>query len=235
MSEYGQFCPIAKAMEILDQRWTMLVMREVVSGSSRFNEIRRGVPKMSPALLSTRLRQLQRAGLVERVSGRGHIEYLPTPAGRELREVLEMVGRWGTRWIGELGDVDLDPHLLMWDMRRRIDLAALPAARTVLAFDFDDLDGSDAHWWMVFDSASAEGTVDVCDFDPGFGVDVQLSGSLRALVDVWLGNRAWPEVLRHGDLRVDGPRRLARALPSWFRLSLWVDVPRPESATSVSA
>jgi DNA-binding HxlR family transcriptional regulator len=163
MGDYGQFCPIAKAMEILDQRWTMLVMREIVYGSSRFNEIRRGVPKMSPALLSTRLRQLQRVGLVERHSRDGGIEYTPTPAGRELREVLETVGRWGVRWIGDLGDEDLDPHLLLWDMHRRVEADEIPVGRTILHIEFTDLTGSAARWWMILDSRSVNATADVCD------------------------------------------------------------------------
>lgn len=233
MSHYGQFCPIAKAMEVLDQRWTMLIMREIVYGSSRFNDIRRGVPKMSPALLSTRLRQLQRVGLVERHAKDGGIAYRPTQAGRELRDVLEAVGQWGVRWIGELGDQDLDPHLLMWDMRRRVDDGKLPPGRTVLAMDFTDVEPAAAHWWMILDASSADGAVDVCDFDPGFGIDVRLKCSLRTLVDIWLGTRSWVHAQREGDLTVVGPKVLSRAVPGWFKLSLWTDVPRaPEALPS---
>ncbi|NED95555.1 helix-turn-helix transcriptional regulator [Phytoactinopolyspora alkaliphila] len=235
MGEYGQFCPIAKAMEILDQRWTMLVMREIVSGSSRFNEIRRGVPKMSPALLSTRLRQLQRVGLIERHSRDGGIDYTPTPAGQELKDVLETVGRWGVRWVGELGEQDLDPHLLLWDMHRRIDPSRVPAGRTVLLIEFTDLAGSAARWWMILDSSPAGASADVCDFDPGFGVDVRLSCKLRTLVDIWMGTRSWSQAQRAGELSVDGQRGAARALPGWFQLSLWTDVPRPSEPSTVSA
>ena len=231
MTGYGQFCPIAKAMELLDQRWTMLVMREVVLGSSRFNEIRRGVPRISPALLSTRLRQLQRAGLVERQVGHGPIAYLPTPAGRELGEVLEALGRWGTRWIGDLGDDDLDPHLLLWDMRRRVDLAGLPGRRVVVAFTFIDLSGPGASWWAVLDRDDPSRPVDVCDDDPGFDVDLRVTTTLRALTQVWRGDREWSGAARSGDLVVTGPRALARALPGWFRLSTFAAVPRPETAS----
>ncbi|WP_137123417.1 winged helix-turn-helix transcriptional regulator [Segeticoccus rhizosphaerae] len=227
MGGYGQFCPIAKAMELFDQRWTMLVMREVVTGSSRFNEIRRGVPKISPALLSTRLRQLQRAGLIERLDGHGHIDYEPTAAGRELGEVLETIGRWGTRWIGEIGDEDLDPHLLLWDMRRRVELEELPARRVVVEFVFTDLTGPGARWWAVLDRADRVRPVDVCDDDPGFGVDLLLTTTLRTLTHIWRGDRDWSAAVRAGDLLVTGPRSLVQALPRWFTLSMFAGVPRP--------
>jgi len=117
MSGYGQFCPVAKAMELLDERWTMLVVRELLLGSRHFNDLRRGVPKMSPALLSKRLKSLTRAGVVEREEIDGRTTYSLTECGKELADVVEALGAWGVRWIGELGEEDLDPHLLMWDMR----------------------------------------------------------------------------------------------------------------------
>ena len=120
-SSYRQFCPVAKAMELLDERWTMLVVRELVSGSQHFNELRRGVPRMSPTLLSRRLHQLSRAGIVERQNNGGDVRYVLTAAGRELRPVVEALGTWGIRWMGEIGDQDLDPKLLLWDMHRNID------------------------------------------------------------------------------------------------------------------
>ena len=118
MSGYGQFCPVAKAMELLDERWTMLVVRELLAGSRHFNDLRRGVPKMSPALLSKRLKSLTRAGVVEREEIDGRTTYSLTECGKELADVVDALGTWGVRWIGELGEEDLDPHLLMWDMRR---------------------------------------------------------------------------------------------------------------------
>src|SRR5689334_9877853 len=130
-AEYHQFCPVAKAMELLDERWTLLLVRELVSGSERFNDLRRGLPRMSPSLLSRRLSQLVRAGVVERRAEGGEVRYVPTRACVELRPVVEALGAWGIRWIGELGDADLDPHLLLWDMHRNIDHAAVPEGRTV--------------------------------------------------------------------------------------------------------
>jgi DNA-binding HxlR family transcriptional regulator len=227
MGGYGQFCPIAKAMELFDQRWTMLVMREVVTGSSRFNQIRRGVPKISPALLSTRLRQLQRAGLIKRFDTHGHISYEPTAAGRELGEVLETLGRWGTRWIGELGDEDLDPHLLLWDMHRRVDVSEMPLRRVVVEFVFTDVEGHAGRWWAVLKRTDREEPVDVCDEDPGFGVDLQVTTALRTLTEIWRGDRSWTRALRDDEVTVAGPRVLAQALPRWFTLSMFAGVPRP--------
>ena len=130
MSGYGQFCPVAKAMELLDERWTLLVVRELLLGSRHFNDLRRGVPKMSPALLSKRLKSLTRAGVVERAEIDGRTTYSLTECGKELAEVVDALGAWGVRWIGELGEEDLDPHLLMWDMRRTIPIAEWPRSRT---------------------------------------------------------------------------------------------------------
>ena len=128
MSSYGQFCPVAKAMEVLDERWTLLVVRELLAGSTHFNELRRGNPKMSPALLSKRLRSLERAGVVRRDVEDGRTSYHLTDCGLELRPVVEGLGAWGIRWIGELGEDDLDPHLLLWDIRRTVPVDRWPRA-----------------------------------------------------------------------------------------------------------
>src|SRR5690349_8837069 len=121
MPSYGQFCPVAKAMEVLDERWTLLIVRELLLGSTRFNELRRGLPKMSPALLSKRLRALERAGVVARSADEGgRSSYALTESGRELQPIVEALGVWGVRWIPEIGQADLDPHLLMWDVRRTV-------------------------------------------------------------------------------------------------------------------
>ena len=156
MSRYGQFCPVAKAMELLDERWTMVIVRELMLGSRSFNDIRRGVPRMSPALLSTRLQTLARAGVVERHARGNRVTYTLTEAGLELRPIIEAIGRWGTRWIPDLGDEDLDPHLLMWDIHRNVDLDAVPPGRTVLRFTFRDVEGSGRDWWLVIKPEDGE-------------------------------------------------------------------------------
>jgi DNA-binding HxlR family transcriptional regulator len=133
-SSYHQFCPVAKVTELLDQRWTMLIIRELLLGSRHFNDIRRGVPKMSPSLLSKRLHDLTRAGIVERRKDGHEVEYTLTAAGKELQAVVESLGVWGMRWIGRIGDEDLDPKLLMWDLHRHVDAALVPPGRTWSAF-----------------------------------------------------------------------------------------------------
>ncbi|MFE9205863.1 winged helix-turn-helix transcriptional regulator [Micromonospora sp. NPDC007230] len=222
-ASYHQFCPVAKAMELLDERWTLLVIRELVSGSERFNEVRRGLPRMSPSLLSRRLHQLVRAGVVERHVEGPDVRYVPTQAGRELRPVLEALGAWGVRWIGELGDADLDPKLLLWDMHRHVDHGAVPDGRTVVQFRFHDVPADLRDWWLVITAGEA----DVCDVDPGHEVSVTVRASLRGLVQVWLGDLSWPEALRGGAVQVAGPEALRRALPRWFTLSEFAAVPRP--------
>ena len=220
---YGQFCPVAKAMELLDERWTLLVVRELVSGSERFNDLRRGVPRMSPSLLSKRLQQMVRAGIVERRADGKDPRYVLTPAGRELEPVVEALGVWGIRWIGNLGDADLDPKLLLWDMHRHIDHAAVPPGRTVVHFKFSDTPAPVRNWWLVI----AADSVDVCDADPGYDVAVTVTGRLRHLVEVWRGDRTWSDAIGSGALRLDGPERVRRALPRWFTLSSFAPVRRP--------
>ena len=222
-SPYRQFCPVSKAMELLDERWTMLVVRELVMGSERFNDLRRGLPRMSPTLLSRRLQQLERAGIVERRVNGNDVRYLLTEAGQELRPVVEAVGMWGTRWIGELGDIDLDPKLLLWDMHRNVDVDALPPGRTVAQFQFPDAPKGQRDWWLVFTNRET----DVCDVDPGFDVAVTIRSSLRTLTAVWRGDLEWPAALRSGSLEVQGPEALRRAVPNWFTLSPFAVVPRP--------
>ena len=224
---YYQFCPVAKAMELLDERWTLLLIRELVTGSERFNDLRRGLPRMSPALLSKRLQRLVRAGVVERVDDGGDIRYVLTEAGTELRPVVEALGTWGTRWIGELGDEDLDPHLLLWDMHRNIDLEAVPAGRTVVEFRFPDVPAGASHWWLVITPDNA----DVCDFDPGYPVGLSVTAPLRSMTQLWRGDVTWAEALRSGSITVQGQQALRRALPRWLMLSAFASIPRPVAAS----
>ena len=210
-------------MELLDERWTLLIVRELVSGSTHFNQLRRGLPRMSPTLLSRRLHQLVLAGILERRSDGNDVEYVLTQAGRELQPVVEALGVWGIRWIGELGDEDLDPKLLLWDMQRNIDHTAIPAGRTVVQFAFSDVPKSLRTWWLVITSDEA----DVCDVDPGHEVAVTVEARLRGMVEVWRGDVSWPDALRAGTVEVQGPEALRRALPSWFTLSVFAGVTRP--------
>ena len=223
MSSYGQFCPVAKAMELLDERWTMLVVRELLLGSRHFNDLRRGVPKMSPALLSKRLQTLTRAGIVQRTESDGRTAYTLTECGRELNEVVQALSVWGVRWIGELGDHDLDPHLLMWDIRRNVPVGQWPRARTVVAFRLSGVAPKAASWWLMV----ADGNADICDFDPGYDVAAVVSTNLLTLTQIWRGDLSWKRSVLDGSVTIDGPSDVRRAVPTWLGQSTAAAVPRP--------
>ncbi|OMC41400.1 HxlR family transcriptional regulator [Mycobacterium sp. GA-1841] len=223
MSTYGQFCPVAKAMELLDERWTLLVVRELLRGSAHFNDLRRGVPKMSPALLSKRLKSLARAGVIERSEIDGRTSYSLTPCGQELGGVVDALGCWGVRWIGDLGEQDLDPHLLMWDMRRSIPLDNWPAERTTVAFVLDGVAVKASRWWLVV----ADGQADVCDFDPGHEVAGTVQTSLRTLTEIWRGDVGWARAVLDGRVALSGSADVRRAIPRWLGQSTAATIPRP--------
>jgi DNA-binding HxlR family transcriptional regulator len=158
---YGQFCPVAMAAEVFCTRWTALVMREILCGSTRFNDIRRGVPRMSPTLLSKRLKELQKAGIIHtrRAGQPGSLEYVLTQSGEDLRPLVMSLGMWGQRWVeSKLSLRNLDPSLLMWDMRRHLDPTPLPEKLCTIRFEYPELDNARRHWWLVID----KGSVDLC-------------------------------------------------------------------------
>lgn len=235
MAGYGQFCPVAKTMEVLDERWTVLIVRELLCGSHHFNELRRGVPKMSPALLSKRLRSLAQAGIVLRKDDGNRIRYELTPGGQALAPVVMALGEWGVRWRSRLGAEDYDPTLLMWDVHRNLELTAMPAARTVIGFHFPDVPPKHRRWWIVVEPSggdAARRVVDLCDVDPGFAVDVLVTAELPVLVHVWRGDLAWARALREDGLRLDGRADVRRALPQWLKLSMFAGVERGVTAPS---
>ncbi|PKH42813.1 transcriptional regulator, HxlR family [Nocardioides alpinus] len=225
-ASYRQFCPMAKAMELLDERWTLLLVRELLLGSERFSDLRRGLPRMSPTLLSRRLHQLVAAGALTRDDSGGEVRYRLTPAGQELRPVVEALAVWGTRWIPELADEELDPKLLVWDMHRNIDRTHVPLGRSVVRFDFSDVEPKVAHWWIVITTDD----VDVCDVDPGDEPTAVVRTSLRSLTEVWRGDRTWAHAHRAGTLDVLGTRDVQGSLAEWFTLSPFAGIPRPVSS-----
>jgi DNA-binding HxlR family transcriptional regulator len=223
MSGYGQFCPVAKAMELLDERWTVLVVRELLAGSTHFNDLRRGVPKMSPSLLSKRLQTLTRAGVVERSELNGRTIYTLTECGRELVSVVEALGAWSVRWMSDLVEKDLDPSVLMWDIRRTIPLEQWPRARTVVAFRLSGAPPKASSWWLMV----ADGGAEVCDFDPGYEAAATVSTSLRTLSQIWRGDQSWQRALLDGSVSIDASREVRRAVPAWIGQSGLAAVPRP--------
>ena len=218
MTAYGQFCPVALGAEIFAERWTPLVVRELLAGARRFTDIQRGVPRMSRNLLAQRLVSLQGAGIVERRApadgGRGH-EYHLTEAGRELAAVVEALGAWGIRWASkDLTDEHLDPDFLMWAIRRLVRVDALPERRVVVHFRFRRGARVDAarQYWLVLDRPN----VDVCLFDPGHDVDVELLGEVDALARLCLGQLTLAQAVKAGRVELAGAPRHRRGLFDWL-------------------
>jgi DNA-binding HxlR family transcriptional regulator len=217
-SEYNQFCPVAMAAEIVCTKWTALVLRELLAGSARFNDLRRGVPKMSPTLLSKRLKELEEAGIIAargKSAGIG-AEYRLTAAGEDLRPVIMSLGVWGQRWIeSSLSLKNLDPSLLMWDMRRNIAASAFPERRCTVQFVYPELAAGGNTWWLVIDG----GYIDLCSVDPGFDVDLYVSSTLRSMTAVWMGHATLKAEIDARRINLTGDKTLVRSMHGWFGLS----------------
>jgi DNA-binding HxlR family transcriptional regulator len=217
---YRQFCPVAMAAEVLCTRWTVILLRELVAGSTRFNELRRGVPRMSPALLSRRLKDLEAAGIVAREASRsesGAFEYRLTASGRELGPIVEAFGIWGQRRIeADLSLQHLDVQLLMWDMRRNLNPTPMPQGRKIIHFIYPELPATQRSWWLVVDPRDG---VDLCSVDPGFDVDLYVSVDLRTMTAIWLGLDTVRAAVANKRMILTGERRIASAMQAWLGLS----------------
>jgi len=217
---YKQFCPVAMAAEILCTRWTVVLLRELIAGSTRFNELRRGVPRMSPALLSQRLKDLEAAGILARISSasdRGAFEYQLTAAGRELRPIVEAFGIWGQRRIeADLSLQHLDVQLLMWDMHRNLNTTPMPARRSVVQFAYPKLPAAQRLWWLIVEPKEG---VDLCSVDPGFDVDLYVSVDLRTMTAIWMGLDTVRAAVASRRMMLTGSRQLAAAMQTWLGLS----------------
>ena len=215
---YGQFCPVAMASEVICARWTPLILRELLCGSTRFNDLRRGVPRMSPTLLSKRLKELEQAGVIEtRATGQaGIVEYHLTQAGQELRPIVMSLGIWGQRWVEtQLSLKNLDPSLLMWDMRRWLKLTPKPERRSVIQFEYPELPANRRHFWLIVEDS----VVDLCSHDPGHEVDLFVQSSLRTMTAIWMGITTVQAELDAGRLDLTGDMTLARSMQQWLGLS----------------
>ena len=215
---YGQFCPVAMAAEVICSRWTALILREMLCGTTRFNDLRRGVPRMSPTLLSKRLKELAEAGvIVASPTGQaGMTEYRLTQAGEELRPIILSLGSWGHRWIeSSLSLKNLDPSLLMWDMRRNLTPQPFPDRRYTVNFLYPELSAGRKSWWLVIDA----GTVDLCGVDPGYEVDLYVRSSLRSMTAVWMGLSTLSAEIEAGSIEVTGDKAMARSMNAWLGLS----------------
>ncbi|WLR95477.1 winged helix-turn-helix transcriptional regulator [Shinella zoogloeoides] len=220
---YGQFCPVSMASEVLCSRWTTLVVREFLCGSTRFNELRRGLPKMSPALLSKRLKELEQSGIIATRSVNGITDYQLTSAGEELRPLIIGLGNWAQRWMeSRLSLKNLDPSLLMWDMRRNLDTRRLPPRRCTIQFLYPELSAKQKCWWIVIEN----GKVDLCNFDPGYDVDLLVEAALRSMTAIWMGLSTIRQEVEAETLRLEGDKRLARDIQEWLGLSVFAKTPR---------
>jgi DNA-binding HxlR family transcriptional regulator len=219
-ASYQQFCPVAMAAEILCTRWTVVVLREMFAGSTRFNELRRGVPRMSPALLSRRLKELETAGIVAREASSLDsvlFEYHLTESGRELGSLVEAFGIWGQRRIeANLSLQHLDVDLLMWDMRRNLNTTPMPARRSVVEFVYPKLPATHRRFWLIVDPETGS---DLCKIDPGFEVDLYVSVDLRTMTAIWLGLDTVRAAVASQRMILTGSQQLAASMQTWLGLS----------------
>jgi DNA-binding HxlR family transcriptional regulator len=217
---YGQFCPVAMAAEVLCTRWTVVVLREMIAGSTRFNDLRRGLPRMSPALLSQRLKSLVEAGVISRNKAGGNpasFEYQLTRSGRDLQPLIEGFGVWGQRWVGsELTLQNLDPQLLMWDMRRNLDPKPLPRRRSTIQFVYPEVPEVHRTWWLV---VAPDKTVDLCSIDPGFEIDLYVSSDLRTMTAIWMGLATVRKAVHDRHVKLVGDKHIASNMQTWLGLS----------------
>jgi len=214
---YGQYCPLALAAELLCERWTLLIVSRLADGCTQFNAIHRGVPRISPAMLAKRLRELVRAGLVvSPQTARGKVRtYALTEAGAALGPLIEQIAVWGQNWARDMRNDDLDPAFLAWSMHLRLDTARLPPGRVVMEFDFTGAPCDPRRFWLV----TQDGKVDMCLKDPGFEVDVRVRADLRLFIEAWRGLRDLRALIRAGRIEVVGPSALTRQFPDWLSLS----------------
>lgn len=214
---YGQYCPLALAAELLCERWTLLVVSRLIDGCTRFNDIHRGVPRISATLLTQRLSQLADAGLLIRKplkSGRGY-DYQLTEAGQELEPIIMDLAVWGQRWSRDMVTDDLDPAFLAWSMHTRMNTEVMPAGRTVIEFQFTGTDKGLSRFWLV----NTDGMVDMCLKHPGYDVDITLVAEIRRFVEAWRGFRSLKKEIANGRIRLEGPTKLKRVFPNWLLLS----------------
>ncbi len=225
MKNYGQFCPIAKSTEILGDSWSLLIVRELLLGSTKFSMFQRGMPKISPTVLNTRLKDLEAHGVISKrpISGqRGH-EYRLTPAGRELAPIVEGLAVWGMRWArDEMRSEDMDVSFLMFDIQRNVRQSELPDGETVLCFQYPDLDAFGT-WWVICDGAE----VDLCYQDPGKDVTAYLTAQSADMIGIWMGDISLSEARKDGRLTLIGDRYICNSLTRWFPCSSAAGVPRP--------
>jgi DNA-binding HxlR family transcriptional regulator len=220
MKSYGQFCSMARALDLLGERWSLLIVRELLCGSRRFGEIQRGIPRVSSTMLAGRLRELAAAGVIERGAGNAGPEYRLTPAGLELAAVVRELGTWGQRWLPrELRAGELDTRALVWDIHRRVRRDALPERPFVVRIELTDVRGGAARHYLLL----RRDEVSLCTANPGFPEELCLRANRRTLIGWWRGDLTFRQALDAG-LALEGRREWVRAFPTWFERYLFAAV-----------
>jgi DNA-binding HxlR family transcriptional regulator len=223
---YGLFCPTSKACEVLTPRWTIQILGELWGGSTRFNEIRRGLPGISPTLLAKRLKEMQESGLLERVESpaTGSIDYIRTEKAGELDPILQGLAKWAQRHIkAEIALEDRDADILMWTLQRRIIAEELPRRRNVVRFNFSDATSPASTYWLI--SKPGE-TIELCASDPGFDVDLYVETEVAVMTGIYLGRRTFDREIEDGRFFMSGDQRLAHTIKRWLKISIYADVER---------
>lgn len=221
--KYGQFCPIAKAAEVLGDKWSLLIVRELLMGANRFNVLQRGLGCISPTILTKRLNEMSDAGIVikKKIQGQKGYEYFLTECGKELFPVIEQFRTWGMRWArGGMPESDLDPDLFMLYMERSIVHEKMIGNETIVRFRFTDISELN-NWWLIVKS----GTVDACISDPGKDIDVYITTDLRTMIELWMGEKSYKKAMASGELTVVGPKELTRNMSSWINNSIFEGIP----------
>ena len=221
MKTYGQFCPVAKASEIFAERWTPLIIRELLMGSRKFSELEIGMAHIPGSLLTQRLRTLEDAGVVERKTegSSKRAEYHLTEAGADLFEVVRGLGDWGQKWVNhDIGEDDVDPALLVWDMHRRVNVDLLPEEKVVVQVTFNGAGKGD--YWLILERPEPS----VCMHDPGFDVDLFVNADTVAIHKAWMGMASLDEYVEDGLIEIDGLTSHVKAFPAWFKFSFFADV-----------
>ena len=224
--EFGQFCPIAKSWEIIGEKWTILIVREILMGSSRFNQLQRGLGSISPTILTRRLNDLEKNGMIykKKIQGGRGFEYFPTQSCQELQPTLNIIGQWGMRWAHDnLSTKDYNVELLMLYLQRSINPDMLPNTETVIRFKFNDMD-EQGKWWLVVKN----GLVDICDRDPGKDVDIYFTTGVKTMTEVWLGKTSYRKAIADDEISIIGPTSLTKEITKWMSNSVFADLPSAE-------
>ncbi len=222
MEKYCQFCPVAKAAEILCEKWVILVLRELMMGSTRFGQLRRGLPKISPSILSRRLKTLEDQGILERTKKpRGNsYEYNLTESGEQLRPIVLGFGSWGYKWAkNKITKEDLDAGFLLWDMRRRLNVEYFNKQRVVIHIEFNDQQSRDRYWWMVIDNNQ----IDLCFEDTGHEPDIVIITTLPVMTNVWMGYKKLASAIREGKMKILGSKIHVKNISEWIGRSSFAE------------